>query len=287
MPVPLALLLACSAGWTLAAPPARPLRFDKRPPAALAKEAGKLLAHGRYLRAEPLLQRRLDLVEALEGKAGLATLAAARSDLADLYALEGRYGQAEELYDDAWDVLRPAFGLEHPSVLRLADHMAELYRLEGRWLRSEDLQRRTLDARERRFGPDHPEVAESVDDLGRLLRDEGRFVDAESLLRRALAIRERTFGKRSVPVALTLSHLGRLYREQDRWEESETVYREALGLQRRALGARHPDTAATMTELAAVLRRTGEPLEADQLEAAAQDARARLAQDLPPHETYD
>ena len=118
------------------APSPLPLLVDRRSAEALAKAGRKMLAKGRYLQAEPLLEKRLWRRQAEETTTTHAQLGEALIDLADLYTLEGRLPEAESAYDQAYDVLRPDLGLEHPSVLRLQDHMAELYRRQGRQLRS-------------------------------------------------------------------------------------------------------------------------------------------------------
>ena len=257
------------------------LAADGRSAHALAKAGRKLVGEGRYLQAEPLLEKRLWRCQADAAATTHEELGAAFIDLADLYALEGRYPDSEALYDRAYDLLRPDLGLEHPLVLELDDHRAELYRLQGRLLRSEELQRRVLDARERRLGVDAPEVAGSLDHLARLLRDEGRYGDATELLERALSIRGRGFGRWGAAYALTMRDLASVYAAQRRWTPAETSYRRALGIERRALGRRHPETTATAAELAWVLRQDGQPTEAAALERDVEAERAVMARDVP------
>lgn len=284
----LAPLLALALG--AAAQPAAPdltteqyqaLSVEPRSADALAKAGMRLLAQGRYLQAEPVLQKRLWRRQADGPSATHTQLGEAYLDLADLYTLEGRYPDAEDLYDRAYDLLRPDLGLEHPLVLRVDDHRCELYRLQGRLVRSELTERRVLDARERRLGVDHPDVAESLDHLARLLRDEGRYSDSAALLERALAIRSRGFGRWGSAYALALRDLASVYAAQKRWNAAEAAYRKALGGERRSLGRSHPEATATAAELAWVLRNDGQPTEAAALERDAEAGRALMARDVP------
>jgi tetratricopeptide (TPR) repeat protein len=63
-------------------------------------------------------------------------------DLADLYRAQGRYGEAENLYDRALTIQRKALGESHPDVMRTVRGLAQVYRAEGRLDEANDLLRR-------------------------------------------------------------------------------------------------------------------------------------------------
>ena len=63
-------------------------------------------------------------------------------NLAGLYRVQGRYGEAETFYQRSLAILRKAFGPDHPDVATSLNNLAELYRAQGRTEKAERMLRR-------------------------------------------------------------------------------------------------------------------------------------------------
>src|SRR5205814_4168375 len=99
---------------------------------------------------------RLDLA-ALNGDGGAAGATEARqlNDLALLYQHQGRYTDAEPLYQRSLAMLEDTLGPNHPAVAASLGNLAALYQQEGRYADAERLCRRSVDILEKALGPEH------------------------------------------------------------------------------------------------------------------------------------
>ena len=93
--------------------------------------------------------------------------------------MQGRFGEAEQLYrrllgDD--DRLR---GLDHRDTLAARHNLARMIGLQGRYAEAEQLGRQVLDAQRRVLGPDHPDCLASRPPA-RFLRRGCRFHAAQT-----------------------------------------------------------------------------------------------------------
>ena len=59
-------------------------------------------------------------------------LATSLNNLAEFYRAQGRYTEAEPLYQRARAITEKPFGPEHPNVTPTLNNLAELYRAQGR-----------------------------------------------------------------------------------------------------------------------------------------------------------
>ena len=75
-----------------------------------------------------------------------------------LYASQGRYGEAEPLYQRALAASERVLGAEHPDTLVSVNNLAGLYASQGRYGEAEPLYQRALAARERVLGAELPDT---------------------------------------------------------------------------------------------------------------------------------
>jgi tetratricopeptide (TPR) repeat protein len=61
-----------------------------------------------------------------------------------LYRAQGRYAEAEPLYQRSLAIREQALGAEHPDVAQSLNNLAELYRAQGRYAEAEPLYARSL-----------------------------------------------------------------------------------------------------------------------------------------------
>ena len=87
-------------------------------------------------------------------------LAATLNNQAELYKEEGRYADAEPLYERVLALTEKVRGPDHPSVALALNDLADLYKEQGRYVDAELLCKRALATWNKALGPDHPDVAQ-------------------------------------------------------------------------------------------------------------------------------
>ena len=88
------------------------------------------------------------------------------NNLAGLYRDQGRYADAEPLYQRSLAIREKALGRDHPDVAQSLNNLAALYRNQGRYADAEPLYQRSLAIREKALGRDHPDVASVAEQSG-------------------------------------------------------------------------------------------------------------------------
>ena len=101
-------------------------------------------AHGRGDYAAATKQFELALKEAEAFGAEDARLATSLNNLAELYAIQRRYADAEPLYKRSVAIREKALGADHPALAIGLNNLAGLYRLQGRSAEAEPLYKRAL-----------------------------------------------------------------------------------------------------------------------------------------------
>ena len=198
-----------------------------------------------------------------------------------VYDAQGKYAEAEPLYERSLAILANALGPEHPAVAQSLNNLALLYHHQGKYAEAEPLYKRSLAISEKALGPEHPQVATGLNNLAELYRAQGRYADAEPLYERALAIDEKALGSDHPGFATDLNNLALLYYGQGRYADAEPLYKRALAIREKALGPEHPDLATSLENYAALLRKTGRGDEAAKLEARAKAVRAKHDRENP------
>jgi tetratricopeptide (TPR) repeat protein len=131
-------------------------------------------------------------------------VAVSLSQLAQVYAGQGTYVEAESVYLQALKIYQTVHGEFHADVAATLNNLGVLHRMYGQYAQAEPLLTRALAIKEKLLGLDHPDVALSVVNLAQLCVVQGQPEKAEPLYRRALAIRKRALGP---------SHLARTIHE--------------------------------------------------------------------------
>ena len=101
--------------------------------------------------------------------------------MAALYRRQGRYAQAELLYERALAIQEKALGPEHAHVAASLINLALLYCRQRRWAQAAPLYERALAIREKALGPDHPDMPTLLQNYALLLRAAGRPLEAAPL----------------------------------------------------------------------------------------------------------
>ena len=80
------------------------------------------------------------------------------NNLAALYAKQGKYEQAEPLFQRALAIRERVLGAEHPDTASSLNNLAILYRNQGKYEQAEPLYQRALTIYERVLGAEHPDT---------------------------------------------------------------------------------------------------------------------------------
>ncbi|HSE58604.1 MAG TPA: tetratricopeptide repeat protein, partial [Nitrospiraceae bacterium] len=86
-------------------------------------------------------------------------VAVSLSQLADVYAAQRRYVEAEPVYGRALAIYQVVHGEDHPDVAAMLNNLGVVHRLHGQFSEAEPLLKRALAIKEKVHGPDHVEVA--------------------------------------------------------------------------------------------------------------------------------
>jgi tetratricopeptide (TPR) repeat protein len=231
----------------------RSLLYPRRAAARLGARLAGILAQsararGDYTTAERLFRLALRTAEGVLGP-GDAEVAAVLNNLGVLYKDQGRYDEAERLYQRARAIL-VAREEESLDLATLYHNLGGLEHARGRCARGEPLARRGLEIRERALGPGHPDVAADAAALAAILDGAGKREEAEALFRRSLGVFERVYGSQHYEIAVGLNNLAALHQAKGDTGEAEQLYQRALALKEKLLGTNHPDVATTVNNLA-------------------------------------
>jgi tetratricopeptide (TPR) repeat protein len=88
--------------------------------------------------------------------------------LALLYYSQGKYKEAEPLYQQALALRQKLLGDDHPDVATSLNNLAGLYKSQGKYNEAEPLYQQALNICEQRLGVDHPHTIIVRDNLERL-----------------------------------------------------------------------------------------------------------------------
>ena len=187
------------------------------------------------------------------------------NNLAALYQVQGKYGEAEPLYRRSLAIREKALGSEHREVAQSLNNLAGLYHAQGKYAEAEPLFGRALAINEKALGPAHPAVAISLGSLASLYHDQSKSAEAEPLFKRALAILEKALGPEHPNVATGLNNLASLYHAQGKYAEAEQLSRRALAIREKVLAPEHPHLTASLNNLALLYDAQGKSGEAEPL----------------------
>jgi tetratricopeptide (TPR) repeat protein len=252
-------LLACLVAWAAAAQPTD-YRAQVRAHIAAGNDARALQAAEEWLVAAQHPRRGHD-----------TTQIAARTELAAIYRLLGRYPQAQS-------ALQPALALARLPAYAGTRQAARAHTLRGQLFLDLDLQRwavleldtavSILDALGPREDDALLEPLELQASIAYLNTD---YITALDHYTRISAIQERRLGYQSAPLARTLNNLAGVYLRTGNTARALGLYQHALNMQRAVLGEDHPELATTLTNLGVYYDEIGE------FEAAERELQAALA----------
>ena len=158
-------------------------------------------------------------------------------DLGSLRVREGKYQDAEKLFEEAL-ALASEDQAERRSVVPSAlMELASLRRRERRYSEAEHFARRALEEQEDFWGRDSLQVVNPLAHLGDLCTKQNKVEEARTQFNRAIAIIEKRSGPADVSLARLLPGLAALEQGQGNYEVAETIIRRAIALTEAHYGA--------------------------------------------------
>jgi tetratricopeptide (TPR) repeat protein len=112
-------------------------------------------------------------------------------NLADTYAKQGKYAQAEALFSQTTEISRRVLGPQHPNTLDFLSDFASMYQRQGKYVLAETHAAQVLAGRRHALGPEHPDTMASAADLALAYQSQGKFTESEPLAREALEFNQK------------------------------------------------------------------------------------------------
>ncbi|MGA2702455.1 MAG: CHAT domain-containing protein [Isosphaeraceae bacterium] len=182
---------------------------------------------------------------------------------------QGKYAQAQPLYEKALEIRRRLLSDDHPDTATSYNNLALNLNAQGKYALAQPLFEKALEIRRRLLSDDHPDTAISYAWLAANLANQGKYAQAQPLFEKALEIRRRLLTDDHPAAANSYSNLGYNLNAQGKYLEARDQWLRAVksldkarlrvaftGLER--AGAEQPVRPA----LAAVLARLGQSAEA-------------------------
>ena len=213
-------------------------------PAQKAYSSGSLrsmarvyMACGSYEKAQPLLERALNLAE--EINPADSETCACMIDLAYLYKSQGRLAEAETMCLQGLELQQKVNGQSHPYVAYTLRILSEIYRMQARYREAVDTLERALTIMLGFNLEDDQELAPFKVDMACLLAIQGDYEKAESYFKNVIDSIEKNFGSDHLYTAKVYSSMASLYAQQGRYAEAEKLIAKALPIQERVYGPGH------------------------------------------------
>ena len=220
-----------------------------------------LRTRGLFGEAEPVYQRWIESVT----KSGPEKLVAAFRQMALVYFLEGKQGQAIRFLEDSLSLAEKTFGRRHGETAKSLNALGAVHVAGGAFEKSEQLLRRALSIREEILGPEDEVVAQTLAQLSKIYRERSHFAIAEEFLGRSMKIRQKHLPPNHPQLAVLFNDMGELYRVQREFEGAEGFFQRAAGIWNSGDSRDHPNKATTLYNLGLLYRKHGQARKAGPL----------------------
>jgi tetratricopeptide (TPR) repeat protein len=155
-------------------------------------------------------------------------LASCFYDIAETYRHQRKLGEAEQLFQRAYQFYESVHGADHRETLRSLHILGWVYAEQENLVRAEETYRRVLKGKASKYGPDHAFLSNTALNLGNIYKRTNRVDEAEAMFKRALRGYETVLGPTN-PATLDVTYsLGVLYCEQARTAEAEQMLLAAI-----------------------------------------------------------
>ena len=143
-------------------------------------------AYGKLEAAVAIYQWTLDIFKEETDLVHFSTLLSTMANLANVYADQGRWKDAEELAMQTIEARKRVLAPEGPDTLVSMANLALIYKAQGRFLEAENLYVQVIGAQQRMLGPEHSATQTSLNALKAIYVEQGRGEEAEELAKQAM-----------------------------------------------------------------------------------------------------
>lgn len=180
--------------------------------------------------AERLFRESLAMKQILYAGEAHPEVAMGMNNVAYVLQIEGKFDEAEEMYQAAYDMQRDLLGDDHPDIAMALNNLAFTAYEKGNLDESIEKSQASLDMYRRTVGNEHPSVARGMNNLSMWMMEKSDFASAEPLVREALALRKSLLGAEHSDVAASMTLLANLLIETERFAEALPLASEARAI---------------------------------------------------------
>lgn len=178
--------------------------------------------------------------------------AKAHEDLGDFYSAEGRYADAEKVYQKTLELKEDILGRANPAIIPAVDDVARVSFAQMKYDQAADFMSRELRIMEREYGDSDPKLLACLEQVARVLEAAAKYPDAEKFLSRAIAIREKASGADSVELTPDLIQMARIQVARRNLTAGEALYEKVLKIQQTKFSPNAPELLPSLDALAAL-----------------------------------
>lgn len=186
---------------------------------------------------------------------------------AEIRHREGNLEQCHKLWKEALDIAELC-GKDTPMYCTTLEKGAQLMIIQGEHKQGERLLLESYSIKMKVLGPDHESIAKTTQELSIMYFEQGDLDKAEPWANRSLDIYEN-LGLENEAFACSLHNLAVLYHSKSELAKAEPFYARALIQKQRIYGSTHIETINIMRGYAELLKTTGRPEAAKEMEDAA------------------
>lgn len=179
--------------------------------------------------------------------------AEALNDLASLYSLQGKNGEALKYMEQALPLMKEARGEECAEVANYYGNIGGIYRLLGDREKCLEYNQTSLDMYLRLPNTTDTERTRSYGNVGLAAMELGNYEEGEAALLKGLAAGRLLEGKDRGELLLIYNNLGQYYQIMKQLDKAYCMYDSARVEAESLYGQRHPHTAIAMINTATTL----------------------------------
>ena len=210
---------------------------------------------GRYRELVPLLEEKLEIVAAEEGRKSLA-YGTVLNDDAGIQRDMGEYGKAEAAFLKAGEILKEQLGAEHPDYGTLINNLAGLYRLMGEYDKAIENFKICGQIYEKTLGMDHFLTLSVKNNMGLAYQEKGEYLQAEELY--LYCLQKLKAQDNTLAIATTQNNLATLYQKKGNLAEALKQAKAAVKNYEMTVGTKHSLYVYGLNNLAGIYFSLGE-----------------------------
>jgi hypothetical protein len=186
-------------------------------------------------------------------------------NLANTYAKQGRWKEAEELFIQVIEARKKVQGVEHLDTLTDMANLALTFWNLGQWKEAEELGVQVIEKSSRVLGIEHRFTLTAKANLAATFWKQGRWRVDKELFIQVMEPSSRVFGTEHPDTLSLIANSASAYRSQGQWKEAEELFMRVIEVRKRVLGTGHLDTLTDMNNLAHTYHQQDRTEEASQL----------------------